>query len=131
MTTEQKFLDDLYYIKSSQTESVNKITVKVEINREHPIFTGHFPGNPILPGACTIQILKELIAEHLGRKVSLLKASNIKYLSFIDPDKIDLIDFNIELKEMENGNMSCNATINHGNTIFCSFKGEFSAMQHL
>jgi len=126
MTTEQKFLDDLYFIKSSRTDSVNKLTAQVEINPEHPIFAGHFPGNPILPGACTIQILKELVAEHLGRKVNLSKAANIKYLSFIDPDKNNLVDFIIELKDMENGNMSCNATITHENTVFCSFKGEFS-----
>jgi 3-hydroxyacyl-[acyl-carrier-protein] dehydratase len=131
MTTEQKFLDDLYFIKSSQTESVNKLTVKVEIKREHPIFTGHFPGNPILPGVCTIQILKELVAEHLGKKVSLLKAVNIKYLSFINPDMTNLIDFNIELKEMENGYLSCNTTINHENTIFCTFKGEFKTEENL
>jgi 3-hydroxyacyl-[acyl-carrier-protein] dehydratase len=130
MKTEQECLDDLYFIKSSHTESVNKLTVKVEINREHPIFTGHFPGNPILPGACTIQILKELVAEHLGRKVSLSKAINIKYLSFINPEKNNLVDFNIELKEMDNGNLSCNTTINHENTVFCSFKGEFNAEEY-
>jgi 3-hydroxyacyl-[acyl-carrier-protein] dehydratase len=125
MKTEQKFLNDLFFIKSSHSESVNKLTVQIEINPRHPIFAGHFPGNPILPGACTIQILKELVGEHLGRKVSLLKAVNIKYISFINPEKNNLIDFNIELKEMEHGNLSCNATINHENTVFCSFKGEF------
>ncbi len=125
MKTEQKFLDDLYFIERSHYESVNKLTAEVGINREHSIFKGHFPGNPILPGACTIQILKELIELHLGRKVTLSKASNIKYLSFIDPENNNLIDFDIELKEMENGKMSCNATIHHENTVFCSFKGEF------
>jgi 3-hydroxyacyl-[acyl-carrier-protein] dehydratase len=126
MKTEQKFLNDLYIIKSSHSASVNKLTAVIRINPRHVIFSGHFPGNPVLPGAATLQILKELISLHLGEKVSLIKAGNIKYISFISPEKNDLIDFDIDLKEMENGNLGCIATIHHENTVFCSFKGEFS-----
>ncbi len=130
MKTEQRFLNDLYVIKTFHSESVNKLTAKIEINRDHAIFTGHFPGNPILPGVCTIQILKEIIGVHIGSKVNLSKALNIKYLSFIDPDKNNQIDFDIDLKEMENGIIPCNANIHNENTIFCSFKGEFKTKEY-
>jgi 3-hydroxyacyl-[acyl-carrier-protein] dehydratase len=125
MKPEQTFLNDLYFIKSIQAVSVNKITVQAEINREHDIFKGHFPGNPILPGACTIHILKEILMNHYGREINLVKAGNIKYLSFINPDKNSLINFDIELKEMENGNIACSTTVHFENTVFCSFRGEF------
>jgi len=125
MKTEQRFLNDLYVIKTSHSESVNKLTVQIAINREHSIFTGHFPGNPILPGAATLQILKEIISEHLRRKVNLSKALNIKYLSFLNPDINNFIDFDIDLKETEPGVLSCNANIHNENTVFCSFRGEF------
>jgi 3-hydroxyacyl-[acyl-carrier-protein] dehydratase len=126
MNSQQKFLNDLYIIKSTHSESVNKLTVKVEINREHTLFSGHFPGNPILPGVATIQILKELLSEHLGCNISLARAANIKYLSFVNPEKNSLIDFDIELKDLENGNINCISGIHFENTVFCSFKGEFS-----
>lgn len=126
MNLQQKFLNDLYIIKSTHSESVNKITVQVEINPVLALFRGHFPGNPILPGVATIQILKELISEHLGCNVSLVKAANIKYLSFVNPEKNSLIDFDIELKDMENGNLYCVSGIHFESTVFCSFKGEFS-----
>jgi len=125
MKTEQRFLNDLYVIKTSHSESVNKLTVQIAINREHSIFTGHFPGNPILPGAATLQILKEIISAHLQRKVNLSKALNIKYLSFLNPDINNFIDFDIDLKETEPGVLSCNATVHNENTVFCSFRGEF------
>ena len=125
MKTEQRFLNDLYVIKTSHSESVNKLTVQVAINREHSIFKGHFPGNPILPGAATLQMLKEILAEHIGQQVILSRAANIKYLSFINPDKIRAIDFDIDLKETEPGVLNCNATVHNEDTVFCSFKGEF------
>jgi 3-hydroxyacyl-[acyl-carrier-protein] dehydratase len=126
MKPEQIFLNDLYTIRSTHSESVNKLTVQVSINREHLIFTGHFPGNPILPGVATIQILKELISAHLGCSVRLVRAGNIKYLFFINPEKHSLVDFEIDLKDTENGNISCNSSIHSGQTVFCTFKGEFS-----
>jgi|WetSurMetagenome_2_1015567.scaffolds.fasta_scaffold979098_1 3-hydroxyacyl-[acyl-carrier-protein] dehydratase len=127
MKTDQTFLNNLYTIKSTQVVSVNKLTVEVEINREHDIFNGHFPGNPILPGVCTIQILKEILKDHFDKEVNLVKAVNIKYLSFINPDKNSVIDYDIELKDLENGNISCNANIHFEELVFCSFKGEFSS----
>ena len=126
MNSQQKFLNDLYIIKNTHSESVNKLTVQIEINAGHALFQGHFPGNPILPGVATIQILKELISEHLGCNISLARAANIKYLSFVNPEKNSLIDFDIELKDMENGNLNCISSIHFENTVFCSFKGEFS-----
>lgn len=126
MKSQQRFLNELYSVKSTHSEAVNKLTVQVEINPDHSLFNGHFPGNPILPGVCTIQILKELISLHLRHNVDLVKAGNIKYLSFVNPEKNSLIDFDIELKEMENGNLGCNSTIHYESTVFCSFKGEFS-----
>jgi len=126
MNSQQKFLNDLYIIKGTHSESVNKLTVQVEINAGHAIFQGHFPGNPILPGVATIQILKELLSEHLGCNISLARAANIKYLSFVNPEKNSLIDFDIELKDLENGNLNCISGIHFENTVFCSFKGEFS-----
>ncbi|MCU0460851.1 MAG: hypothetical protein MUF36_02360 [Bacteroidales bacterium] len=125
MKPEQLFLNDLYIIKSTHSESVNKLTVQVGINRDHLIFTGHFPGNPILPGVATLQILKELISAHRGYTVRLVRAGNIKYLSFINPEKNNLVDFDIDLKDTENGNIGCNASIHFEDTVFFSFKGEF------
>jgi 3-hydroxyacyl-[acyl-carrier-protein] dehydratase len=125
METEQKFLDDLYFINSFHSPSVNKLTIQVEIRRSHEIFSGHFPGNPVLPGAVTIQIIKELVSEHLGQKIILARASNIKFLSFLNPENNEVIDFDIDLTEPDKGVISCNATIHHENTVFCTFRGEF------
>jgi 3-hydroxyacyl-[acyl-carrier-protein] dehydratase len=126
MKTEQKFRDKLYSVVSTKADSVNKITVTISINKEHEIFAGHFPGNPILPGVATINILKEIVSWHQQKKIRLTRAASIKYLSFINPLKNTLIDFEIELKDQENDKIQCSSTIRHGEMVFCSFRGEFS-----
>lgn len=125
MKTEQRFLNELYVVRTSHSGSVNKLTVQIEINSAHPIFSGHFPGNPVLPGAATLQILKEIVAEHTRQRIILSRAANIKYLSFINPEKTNIIDFDIDLNKTGTDLLSCNATIHNKDTVFCSFKGEF------
>lgn len=121
----QKFLNDLYTIKNIQKESVNKITIQVELNRDHDIFKGHFPGNPILPGVCTIQILKELLQIQLGKNLNLAKAGTIKYMSFIDPVKNSIINYEIQFNETGSDRVSCSAAIKFESIVFCSLKSEF------
>ncbi|OFY57102.1 MAG: hypothetical protein A2Y87_10870 [Bacteroidetes bacterium RBG_13_46_8] len=127
MKTNPKFLNDLYVIKDIREEIAgHKFTIQIELNAGHAIFRGHFPGNPVLPGACTIQIIKELLAYQLKRDLVLKKAGIIKYLSFINPEMNPQISFDLQIKEGEEGLLVSNASVFHEATVFCSFKGEWA-----
>jgi 3-hydroxyacyl-[acyl-carrier-protein] dehydratase len=120
------FLNDLYTIKQIRQEgSNNKLSILIQLNPSHEIFNGHFPGNPILPGVCIIQILKEILMHQLETKLSLSNVSTIKYLSFINPLNNSLISFDVELKEMTNDKIICTAILYFESVVFCRFKGSF------
>jgi 3-hydroxyacyl-[acyl-carrier-protein] dehydratase len=120
------FLNSLYQIKQILTDgNGSKFSAIIELNPAHEIFHGHFPGKPILPGVCMVQILKEILISYSKSNLILRKAGSIKYLSFIDPHVYNIILFNIEINKTENGDISCNAVLNSGSVIFCRFKGEF------
>jgi 3-hydroxyacyl-[acyl-carrier-protein] dehydratase len=120
------FLNDLYTIKQILCESSSyKLSVLIQLNPSHEIFKGHFPGNPILPGVCIVQILKEILMYQLNNKLILSDASSIKYLSFINPEVNSMIIFDVEFKETKHDNICCNAFLNFESVIFCRFKGNF------
>ena len=126
MKIKQPFLNDLYVIDNIQEDSVNQIlTIRIALNSSHRIFSGHFPGNPILPGVCTIQIVKELLSHHLKKNLMLKNSSTIKYISFINPDLNPVIDIDLRLRDTEEGLLACNAKVFYEATAFCSFKGEY------
>lgn len=119
--------DNLYQILSfNLSEPCDRIMATVRLNKEHPVFQGHFPGNPILPGVCTIQIIKELIDKGMGGGYMLAKAGNVKYLGFVNPIADPEIVFDLGLKPAETGIIACYATVSAGGKTTCSFKGEFS-----
>ncbi|MCC8425872.1 hypothetical protein [Mucilaginibacter sp. UR6-11] len=66
-----------------QTEHV--IEVVLEIDQLNKIFAGHFPDQPVVPGACMLQLVKETLAGALNKPLRLAKADNIKFLSLVEP----------------------------------------------
>ncbi|MFS4454844.1 3-hydroxyacyl-ACP dehydratase [Maribacter sp. 2304DJ31-5] len=78
------------------------VEASIKLNKNHEIFGGHFPGHPVLPGVCVIQMTKELAEKALERKLLLTMASNVKFMTVINPEKNDTIHFVLELSETEN-----------------------------
>ncbi|KAA2218937.1 MULTISPECIES: 3-hydroxyacyl-ACP dehydratase [Maribacter] len=93
-------LEGLYEIQEfNYMEPYVKATVK--LNKDHEIFEGHFPGHPVLPGVCVIQIIKELTEKSIEKKLLLSVASNVKFMAVINPEKNDTVEFEIELSQSD------------------------------
>ena len=43
----------------------NSVKASIELNPVHPIFEGHFPQTPVVPGVCMMQMVKEVLRNHL------------------------------------------------------------------
>ncbi|HLO60385.1 MAG TPA: hypothetical protein VK179_16660 [Bacteroidales bacterium] len=119
-------LNELYTVTALNPDALREnITAEVALNPEHPVFAGHFPGNPILPGVCTVQIVKEILELVFNTGMILEKAGNIKYLGFVSPVLSPAMLFTLSAKENESGGLSCSATVNAAGKTVCTFKGEY------
>ncbi|WP_333850655.1 3-hydroxyacyl-ACP dehydratase [Epilithonimonas sp.] len=95
----QSILNDFYAVTSyEKTEKGFK--ANITLNKDHQIFNGHFPGNPVTPGVCMMQIVKDLTEEFTKSKLFLKSASNVKFMAIINP--IDTPDLVLELDINEN-----------------------------
>jgi len=86
-----------------------KINARIVLNKDHEIFRGHFPEIPILPGVCTIQIISELLGEHLKSKLRLTDGDTIKFTGLVNPntDSQLNVEINILKKEQDSVSISC------------------------
>jgi 3-hydroxyacyl-[acyl-carrier-protein] dehydratase len=78
-------LKDFYKVVSIENTAENKYLVLILINENHDVFKGHFPGNPIMPGVCMMQIIKELTEQISGRSLFMQSLSNVKFMALINP----------------------------------------------
>ncbi len=67
----------------------------LRINWNHPIFEGHFPGRPMVPGACLLQLVKELMSMAINSEVRLIRAYQVKFISMISPDMDETMWMNL------------------------------------
>ena len=79
-------LNSLYEIVERQ-QSEEKSTFVIRFNASHPVFAGHFPGHPVVPGACLIQIAEELASLRAGHTVRLTAVRNVKFRQPVSPDR--------------------------------------------
>jgi 3-hydroxyacyl-[acyl-carrier-protein] dehydratase len=79
-------LKDFYKILSKEKLSDSKYIMSILINEKHEVFNGHFPGNPIMPGVCMIQIVKELTESISGGSLVIQTLTNVKFMALINPE---------------------------------------------
>jgi len=96
-------LKNSFYTLQDETAGEGSFTAKVMYHAGHEIFSGHFPGQPVVPGVCTMQMVKELVEEQTGKKLLLQSTGQVKFLQLILPDVHPLV--NISWKEADGGYM--------------------------
>ena len=57
----------------------------VILNPDHLIYKAHFPGQPVTPGVCILQMIQELLSEEMGMPLFINKIKNAKFTSMISP----------------------------------------------
>ena len=112
---------DLFTFTDLQADGY-KLKTTISLNAEHPIFQGHFPGQPVLPGVCMMQMVKEVTEVYLDKKLRLQKARELKFLSFIDPLEHPSIQMELAIKTTDDG-IKVDAKLLNNTTIFFKFSG--------
>lgn len=109
-------LKDFYKTEYISEESANSYRIRILLNPDHEIFKGHFPDNPVTPGVCMLQIIKDLTEDITSRKLFLTSASNVKFMAIINPEEQPLLDLILEISETDEGFKVKNITF-FGETI--------------
>ena len=118
--------NDLYFLEKSDVNiEEGTASLIVKLNAEHDIFLGHFPGSPVLPGVCIVQIIKEMLSEIIKNDLMLVKSNSIKFLNLISPLHNLIINFDFKFKNIENNNVQLSCMVFYEDIKFCNFKGEF------
>jgi len=116
-------LNDFYTI-TELNPAEGAVEAELEINAGHPIFEGHFPGQPVTPGVCMMQMIKEIAEKATDRKLQLQKAAELKFLAVIDPQKNNRVRAKLNYAVNDDG-LQVIASIFKDELMHFKFKGSF------
>jgi 3-hydroxyacyl-[acyl-carrier-protein] dehydratase len=116
--------NDIFSIDSITHEN-GIISAILGINTQSEIFKGHFPGQPVVPGACMLQVVKDVLQNALSTGFQLKKAGNLKFVSMIVPSLNDMIQLELTYKFIDDTTVSANAKLISNDVICFKFQGSF------
>ncbi len=96
-------LQDFYKILSEEKASDSKYIITILVNEKHEVFKGHFPGNPIMPGVCMIQIIKELTESITKSPLMIQSLANVKFMALINPEATPELRLELDVTTTEDG----------------------------
>lgn len=112
-----KLLNDLYSI-ISRTDGEGRCDFTIELNPQHFIYKAHFPGEPITPGVCIMQIAKELLEEAVSQQLTLSCVRNIKFLRIISPSEITVLDYSLTKIVTEGDTVKVQVNVLSGEDVY-------------
>lgn len=78
--------NNLYTIARKQLEEgFSGSLYELELIPTSVIYQAHFPGEPITPGVCIVQMGKELVEDALQQELHISYVKNVKFLSILTP----------------------------------------------
>ena len=98
-------LNDFFTI-SDKVTSETEVWAELFINADHKIFEGHFPNQPVVPGVCMMQMIKEIVEEVIEKQTNLVQAAELKFLAVINPLENNLINASIKIAAEESGTVN-------------------------
>jgi len=120
-------LNSFFYI-TSLTSKNGRTIAEIRVDPLHPIFEGHFPGQPVVPGVCMIEILKEVLQLVDEKKYRLETASVIKFLTMFSPLEFTTATLVISSEETEDQKKNVVASLEFEQHVFLKFKGIYIAI---
>ena len=69
------------------------------LDTSYPIFAGHIPTRPILPGVCTLTMLRDGISLLEGRPIRFDRIRECKFTAPVDPRTTDSLELRISASE--------------------------------
>lgn len=111
-------LNDFYTVLSKNKISENTFSATISINDKHAIFDGHFPQNPVVPGVCLLQMVKDLMEDELHKPIQLQRIGNVKFTAVVNPSQNPELDIKITYEITDSKSYKINSIISSKEVVF-------------
>jgi 3-hydroxyacyl-[acyl-carrier-protein] dehydratase len=111
----------MFYEITNWQAQENMVKATIQLDANDPLFKGHFPNMPILPGACMVQLTHHMVNRQLGQTTRFVKAGAIKFLIPINPLTEPELLAQLKYTATENGLVKVEQSLSFGDKTYFKF----------
>ena len=116
-------LENKYYkIVDRYGEGLNAV-FRIVLLPDCDVYRGHFPGNPICPGVCNIQIIKECVMQFTGEKLLIGTIKQCRMTAVASPVVCPEVNVTITVLPIDRG-FTVTAAITDTERTYMEYKGD-------
>ena len=116
-------LREHYYKIDGWSTDGGEATFRVALLPDCDVYRGHFPGKPVCPGVCNVQMLKECAEVLTGRRLAIATIRQCRFTAVASPERCPKLDISLSAVPVEGG-YAVTARLSDDNTTYLDFKGE-------
>ncbi len=109
-------IQDVFSIDIVKRET-GLLQVKAVPDKSHWIYSAHFPGRPITPGAVILHTLQQIVSNVLAKAYKVEQIKSMRFFTPLEPGNVGSVVFSIELLE-EDSRVRVKCTVTDGETRF-------------
>ncbi len=117
------FLEKRFYKIIEEERAENEARFVVSILPDCNVYDGHFPGNPVCPGVCNIQTIKECAERLVGQSLTFTTIKQCRLTAVATPQVCPEVTVTVSAAEKEGGYL-ITADISDDKQQYMQLKGE-------
>lgn len=119
-------LKDKYFQIERVSRDGDAVSCHVRLLADCDVYRGHFPGNPVSPGVCNIEMVAECFNQSCGGHRRIKSIDRCRFTAVASPSVCPELDVIISWSDMEGDSISVAATVKDDKRQYMDFKGVLS-----
>lgn len=120
-------LENTYYEITDARMEPHEGIFRIRLLPGCDVYRGHFPGHPVCPGVCNIEMIKECAMLLAGRKLFISTIRQCRLTAVASPSICPEVDVSVGICPMEEG-FVVSARISDKEKTYIEYKGNMTAV---
>lgn len=120
-----RFEDRYYHVEDCRSEGGHAVFA-IELLPDCDVYAGHFPGNPVCPGVCHIEMLRECVVRLTGKNLFISSIRQCRLTSVATPSACRQVELTVDLKDIPGG-VTVEARLTSMGKTYMEYRGDMTA----